>query len=237
MVELSIVIPAHNEESRILDCLERVSRKFGRAEVIVSEDGSTDGTVEMVESFSRKRPNVRLLKNRERLGKGGGLIAGLTAARGGKIVFMDADCSVDPSEIPALVKALEHADVATGSRAIRGARILVQPPVSRRIAGRAFNILVNLLFGLRSSDTQCGFKAMRRPAVRKIIPGLVSRGFEVDVEILARARNAGLRVAEVPVDWSYKSGSKVDVVRESVSMLAGILRIWWVLRNEKAGIR
>ncbi len=235
MVELSIVIPAHNEESRILECLEKVSRMFGRAEIIVSEDGSTDGTVEIVESFRKKRKNIRfrlrlrLLKNKNKLGKGGGLIRGLLAARGKKIVFMDADCSVLPVEIPRLLDALDNADIAIGSRAMPGARILVQPPISRRISGRVFNTLVNLMFGLGASDTQCGFKALTRTAVRKIIPCLVSRGFEVDVEILARAKKMGLGVVEVPVDWSYRKDSKVNVMRESVSMLAGVLRIWWVL--------
>lgn len=233
MVELSIVIPAHNEERRILDCLRKVSGKFAWAEIIVSEDGSSDRTVEIVESFrkksSRTGKNVRLLKNSKKLGKGGGLIRGLLAAHGKKIVFMDADCSVEPSEIPNLLKALDHADVAIGSRALPGARILVQPPISRRITGRVFNKLVNLMFGLRCSDTQCGFKALTKNAVRKIMPCLVSRGFEVDVEILALAKKMGLGVAEVPVNWRYRGDSKVNVMRESVLMLAGVLRIWWVL--------
>lgn len=234
MVELSIVIPAHNEEGRILDCLEKVSRKFSWSEIIVSEDGSSDRTVEIVKSFHKKNrnkngKNVRLLTSEKKLGKGGGLIRGLLAARGKKIVFMDADCSVLPDEIPRLIDALDDADIAIGSRAMTGARILVQPPISRRITGRVFNTLVNLMFGLRCSDTQCGFKALTRNAVKKIIPGLVSRGFEVDVEILGRAKKMGLRVAEVPVDWSYRGDSKVNVMRESVLMLAGILRIWWVL--------
>ncbi len=231
MVELSIVIPAHNEEGRILECLEKVTRMFRRAEIIVSEDGSTDATVEIVESFRKKWKNIRLLKNGKKLGKGGGLIRGLLAAHGEKIVFMDADCSVEPSEIRNLVDALDNADIAIGSRAMPGARILVQPPLSRRITGRVFNTMVNLLFGLNCSDTQCGFKALTRNAVRKIIPGLVSRGFEVDVEILARAKKMGLGVVEVPVDWKYKGDSKVNVMRESVSMLAGILRIWQVLKK------
>lgn len=234
MVELSIVIPAHNEEGRILECLEKVARTFGQAEIIVSEDGSTDGTVGIVESFRKKwKKNIRLLKNGKKLGKGGGLIRGLLAATGRKIVFMDADCSVEPSGIRNLVDALDGADMAIGSRAMPGARILVQPPLSRRISGRAFNILVNLLFGLNCSDTQCGFKALTKNAVKKIIPDLVSRGFEVDVEMLARAKAMGLRVVEVPVDWSYKGDSKVNVMRESVSMLTGILKMWRVLKNEK----
>lgn len=233
MVELSIVIPAHNEEGRILECLEKVSRMFGRAEIIVSEDGSTDTTVKIVESFRKKWRNIRLLKNGKKLGKGGGLIRGLVAARGKKIAFMDADCSVEPSEIRNLVDALDSADIAIGSRAMPGARILVRPPLSRRITGRAFNILVNLMFGLNCSDTQCGFKAMTRNAAKKIMPRLVSRGFEVDVEILARAKKMGFKVVEVPVNWSYKGDSKVNVMRESISMLAGILRIWRVLKNEK----
>ncbi len=239
MVELSIVIPAHNEEGRIFDCLEKVSGKFSWAEIIVSEDGSSDRTVEIVESFrkeSRNGKNVRLLTSKKKLGKGGGLIRGLLAARGKKIAFLDADCSVEPSEIRNLIDALDNVDIAIGSRAMPGARILVQPPISRRITGRAFNILVNLLFGLHCSDTQCGFKALTRNAVRKIIPRLVSRGFETDVEILARAKRMGLGVVEVPVDWSYRGDSKVNVMRESVSMLAGVLRIWRVLKNEKTDI-
>lgn len=236
MVELSIVIPAHNEEARILDCLGRVSGKFAWAEIIVSEDGSTDATVEIVDSFRKKWKNVRLLTSKKRLGKGGGLIRGLMAARGRKIVFMDADCSVLPSEIQGLLDVLDNADMAIGSRAVPGARILVQPPLSRRITGRVFNTLVNLIFGLHCSDTQCGFKALTKKAVRKIIPRLVSRGFEVDVEILARAKRMGLGVVEVPVNWSYKGDSKVNVMRESISMFAGILGMWWVLKNEKADI-
>lgn len=226
---LSIVIPAHNEGTRISGCLKKV-RDFlkGRRdiEVIISEDGSTDNTLEVARSFAKRDGRMRILHSARRLGKGGGLMKGLAAARGQNVVFMDADCAVEPSEIPKLLEGLCGADIAIGSRTLKESVIVKQSPLTRQIAGTAFNLLVNLLFGLHSSDTQCGFKAMRKPAVSAILPRLRLTGFETDVEMLVVAKRLGLRVAEVPIRWRHIDGSKVDVFGESARMFLGVLRLW-----------
>lgn len=228
-VKLSIVIPAHNEEPRISRCLEKVAEflKGKRdVEVVISEDGSADRTLEIARSFAKRDGRIRILHSERRLGKGGGLIRGLKAARGENVVFMDADCAVEPLEIPKLLDGLEKADLATGSRTIRDSIIVKQSPLLRQIAGTSFNLLVNLLFGLHSSDTQCGFKAMRKPALQAILPSLKRTGFETDVEMLVAAKRLGLKVVEVPIRWRHVEGSKVNVFKESAKMFSGVLRLW-----------
>jgi len=223
----SVVIPAFNEAHRLPPFLEKVVAYFeGRDEpyeVIVVDDGSTDGTAELVEA--RDLATVRVLRLPANAGKGSAVRAGMLAARGAYRLFADADGATPIEEL----KRLEPVLVA-GADVVIGSRVLVDPGVSvttrshRVAAGRLFNWLVARM-GLRGiADSQCGFKAFTAPAAARLFDALATEGFGFDVELLLRARAAGCRIVEVPVNWADQAGSKVGVLRHGPGMLWQIVR-------------
>ena len=223
----SVIIPAFNEAHRLPAFLEKVVAYFeGRDEpyeVIVVDDGSTDGTGELVEA--RDLASVSVLRLPANAGKGSAVRAGMLAARGAYRLFADADGATPIEEL----KRLEPVLVA-GADVVIGSRVLVDPGVSvttrshRVAAGRLFNWLVARM-GLRGiADSQCGFKAFTAPAAARLFDALATEGFGFDVELLLRARAAGCRIVEVPVNWADQAGSKVGVLRHGPGMLWQIVQ-------------
>jgi dolichol-phosphate mannosyltransferase len=222
-VPYSLVIPAYNEEHRIGSLFEGI-RDFN-GELIVVCDG-TDRTADVVDRIAagRKDLNVRCLRFDHRLGKGGGVIAGLAAARSPHVGFFDADGSTRISEMKRLFSHLSDADGAIGSRWVAGSTLTIRQGMLRRLESRSFNFLIRTLFGLDFHDTQCGAKVFRKPAIDGVLPAMVSRGFEFDVELLWRLKNAGCRVVEVPIEWQNVGDSRVRK-RDMLEMVAGLFRI------------
>lgn len=222
-IPCSLVIPAYNEENRIRPLFDAIRRFDG--ELIVVCDG-TDGTAQVVEEISRTRPDlvIRCLTFDHRLGKGGGVVAGLAAARAPRVGFFDADGSTSITEMQRLFSCLETLDGAIGSRWVAGSTLTVRQGLLRRLESRSFNLLIRLLFNLPFSDTQCGAKVFRKAAVDRVLPAMVSRGFEFDVELLWRLQRAGCRVAEVPIEWQNRGDSRVRK-RDMGRMAAGLLRV------------
>ncbi len=213
---LSIVIPAYNEEGRILACMEEVARFFGVREepfeVLVVDDGSSDSTAEKASCFALADPRFRVLRHGSNRGKGAALRTGIGATAGERVLVTDADLSAPLSELPRLEKALAGgAAVAIGSRGVRGAMLVRRQSGLREAAGRGGNLLIRLLCPpLRGiKDTQCGFKLFDGPTVRRLCRLSTLEGFGFDVELLLLARIAGVPIAEVPVAWSHHDGSKV----------------------------
>ena len=219
----SLVIPAYNEENRIRHLFDSIGRFDG--ELIVVCDG-TDGTARVVEGIARRRTDllVRCLTFDHRLGKGGGVIAGLSAARAPLVGFCDADGSTTIPEMLRLFSCLEGHDAAIGSRWVDGSTLTVRQGILRRLESRSFNLLIRCLFGLDFHDTQCGAKVFRKTAIDAVLPEMVSRGFEFDVELLWRLRRAGFHIAEVPIEWQNKSDSRVRK-RDMMRMVAGLFRV------------
>lgn len=223
----SVVIPAYNEARRLPAYLDEVVAHLeGRGEpyeVVVVDDGSTDGTPEVVEA--RHHPSVRVLRLSRNSGKGAAVRAGMLAARGAYRLFADADGATPIAEMKRLEPAL-----TAGADVVIGSRVLVDPAVAivtrphRVRAGRVFNWLVARL-GLRGiADSQCGFKAFTGPAADRLFGGLRTRGFGFDVELLLSAQAAEYRVVEVAVNWADQEGSKVGVLRHGPGMLWQIVR-------------
>jgi glycosyltransferase involved in cell wall biosynthesis len=219
----SLVIPAYNEENRITLFFDSIAGFDG--ELIVVCDG-TDGTAGIVEKIAARRPDlqIRCLRFNHRLGKGGGVIAGLREARAPLVGYVDADGSTSMEEMVRLFAALSHADGAIGSRWVEGATLTVRQGILRRLESRGFNLLIRLLFGLSYHDTQCGAKVFTKRAVDAVLPRMVSRGFEFDVELLWRLRTAGFRIVEIPIEWQNKGDSRVQK-RDMLRMLAGLFRM------------
>ena len=219
----SIVIPAYNEEHRITPFFDAIDRFDG--ELIVVCDG-TDATADIVDSIAARRKDltIRCLRFDHRLGKGGGVLAGLQAAVSPCVGYFDADGSTGIGEMRRLFAALSTADGVIGSRWIPGAHLRVPQGILRRLESRAFNLLIRVLFGLNYHDTQCGAKVFKKSAIDALVPLMKSRGFEFDVELLWRLRRAGYRVDEVPIEWQNKGDShvrKTDMIR----MLAGLVAV------------
>jgi dolichyl-phosphate beta-glucosyltransferase len=223
----SLVIPAYNEAGRIgqtlRTALDYLATASAGSEIIVVNDGSTDGTAQVVrEVFAASGPvATRLLEHTPNRGKGAAVRQGLLAARLDIGLFSDADFSTPVEEAPKLIEPIASGelDVAFGSRALDRSLIGQRQPWRREQGGRVFNLIVRLATGLPFWDTQCGFKAFRLEAFRPILEQAETDGFGFDVELLYLARKANLRMREIPVRWNHYEGSKVSFARDSVRML------------------
>lgn len=229
--ELSIIIPAFNEEKRLARALERIrdyiaGRGFD-AEVIVVDDGSSDGTAKLVEEWRTHMSNLRLVSNGRNRGKGYSVRHGMLEARGHIALFTDADLSAPIEEADKLLAAVKHVEVAIGSRALDRTLISVHQSRLRELAGSMFNCLVRLVTGVDFRDTQCGFKAFVRQPAKVIFEQQRVEGFGFDPEILFLAKRHGLRAVEIPVRWAHDPATKIRMFRDSLHMLSDLLRLRW----------
>lgn len=233
LLDLSIIIPAFNEERRLpqtLDCIGTYLKTQSlRTEILVVDDGSSDGTAGLAASYASKYPNLRVLSNGKNRGKGYSVRHGMLEARGEYALFTDADLSTPIDELGKLLAALREQgnDVAIGSRALNRDLILIHQSKVREQAGILFNFFVRWIMGIELSDTQCGFKAFRMDRARIIFEQQRMERFGFDPEILFLAKRYHLRVAEVPVRWSHDSGTKVNVAADGMQMLFELLVIRW----------
>ena len=229
--ELSIIIPAYNEEPRLPRAFERIQAYLAarghNAEVIVVDDGSTDATARITEEWRARLPQLRLVSSGRNRGKGYSVRHGMLEARGRIALFTDADLSAPIEEADKLLAALGEVDVAIGSRALDRSLIEVHQARFRELAGICFNWIVRLLTGLAIADTQCGFKAFRRERARIVFEQQRTEGFGFDPEILFLAQRHGLRMAEIPVRWAHDPHTKVNMLRDSVRMFFELLAIRW----------
>ena len=227
---LCVIIPAYNEEKRIPSTLERVvaylrTRDYSW-EVLVVDDGSSDGTAGLVSSFAVGHPGVSLLSI-PHAGKGWAVHSGMLHTRAQRRFICDADLSMPIEQLERfLPPLLGDYDVALGSREASGARRFNEPR-RRHLMGRVYNTMTRLLAVPGVSDTQCGFKCFTGPAADRLFAMQRTPGFAFDVEILFLARRLGLRMVEVPIDWHYASESKVRPLRDGLSMMLDILKIRW----------
>ena len=229
---ISVVIPAYNEELRLESTLQHLwrslKRRFSTFEIIVIDDGSTDQTVRVVTRFSEKHSEVKLIHYEVNHGKGYAVKKGVMRAKYDYVLFCDADLSTPVREVNKLLMALSDGhDVAIGSRAIRGSKILEYQPFYRVLMGKTFNKIVQLFAVSGISDTQCGFKCFRRTVAREIFSQCRINGFSFDVEVLYVARKAGFKVKEVGVLWRNDLRSSVEPFRHSLQMLKDIFVIRW----------
>src|SRR4051812_4738556 len=245
-IDLSVIIPAYNEAMRIGPTLERIhaflSRLAGgvmRYEILVVDDGSSDGTADVVDGIAASIPCLRAIRSRPNRGKGAAVRAGMLAARGQGRVMCDADCSMPPEEMPKLLAqgnpgaAGGGAPIAIASRYADGARVPTTQPLYRRLWSRLCNRIIqrSLVPGIR--DTQCGFKAFTAQAADDLFARGRIDGWAFDLEILALARRRGFAIAEVAVTWTDDKRSRVSPLRDMVKVVRETLAI---RRNLRSGV-
>jgi dolichyl-phosphate beta-glucosyltransferase len=234
---LSIIVPAYDEETRLPQSLRRihsflVERGYD-AEVIVVDDGSHDGTCARVEELKASLPLLRVLSYPVNMGKGFAVKTGVLAATRSTILVTDADLSTPLENIDRFWSWYDQGyPVVIGSRGLPQSELVVRQRILREGMGRIFNRVISFL-GVRGiHDTQCGFKVFSTAAAQVLFSNLKTNGFAFDVEILMRARNARMKIAEVPVQWINSPASKVRIVRDSMRMLLDVLCMQRELRKK-----
>jgi dolichyl-phosphate beta-glucosyltransferase len=237
---LSLVIPAYNEEARLPALLAALSTTAEAAvadagmtllESLVVDDGSSDRSREVLAAAAEEDPRLQpVFAYEENRGKGAAFAAGARRAKGDYVLLADADLSTPIEELHKLTAALaEGADVAIGSRAVEGA-VVERGPRHRKVLGAGFNLTVRALTGLPLRDTQCGFKLLPTDAAVRLVEDQICPGFAFDVELLMRADQGGMRIAEVPVLYLHDSRSRVRVASASTRMLQDVSRLAYRLR-------
>ena len=230
--QYSIVIPAYNEDARIESSLKKIinfiALRNWDAEVIVVNDGSTDGTAEIVDEYARQNPRIRMVMNPGNHGKGYSVRNGMLHATGKLMLFSDADLSSPIEEAAKLFDAIaQGADVAIGSRWLQAKLQTQRQPLYRQLFGRVFNRLLRTMLALPFKDTQCGFKAFTRVAAQAIFPLQQIEGWGFDPEVLFLARRFGFKIVEVPVAWAHREGTRINPLMDGPKMLLEMVTVWW----------
>lgn len=233
---LSIVIPAYNEEERLVPSIQKIAAYLDvsalDAEILVVDDGSKDRTAELAAKALLGRRG-RVIKNGENRGKGYSVRHGVVEARGRFVLLTDADLSTpieDHAKLAAVIRDRDL-DVVIGSRALPESDVQVRQGWLRQTMGRTFNTTIRIVTGLPFRDTQCGFKLMDRDRVMPLFAKMVVNRFAFDVELLFLCARFGLTVTDVPVIWRNAPGSKVSVIADPLNMIADVLRVRWRFRR------
>ena len=231
---LLLLIPAKDEERRIEPVLRDYARYFqeqyhGTFQLVVVLNGCTDNTLGVVRRVGAEYPTVSAREFPEAIGKGGALIEGLKLAPLADLIgYVDADGATPPHAFHELVKHIGGVDCVIGSRWLPGAVLHVEQSGQRRLASRAFHLIVQGLFRMNLRDTQCGAKVMRREAVEKVHSSLRIADMAFDINLLYSLKRAGYRILEVPTEWTDKLGSKVTLAGTSLVMFLSVVRIWLI---------
>ena len=232
---LSIIIPAHNEETRLPATLEALINFIGKqsfsSEVIVVENASSDRTLAIGNDFQARYPDLIKVIHEDQAGKGRAVLVGMTQATGKYRFFADADLSMPPEEILKFLPPHVDVPIAIASREAPGA-VRYNEPFYRHITGRVFNSLIRLLVLPALNDTQCGFKMFREDAVEEIFKRQTLMGWSFDVELLYIASRKDFPILEIPIPWYFNSESKVNVFKDSSKMFRDLLLI---RKNGSAG--
>jgi len=226
---VDIVIPVHNEErdlrASVLRLHAYLTQQFPfSARITIADNASTDATPAVAAELAEELPEVRVLRLNDK-GRGRALAAAWLTSDARVVSYMDVDLSTDLSALLPLVAPVisGHSQVSIGSRLVAGSRVRRGP--KREVISRVYNILLRLVLRVRFKDAQCGFKALRADVARSLLPDVVNRTWFFDTELLVRAERAGLRIHELPVDWTDDPDSRVDIVATAIEDLRGVWRL------------
>lgn len=230
--DVSLVIPAYNEEDNIEEVVERVVLVFENTgleyELVVVNDGSVDDTQRKAINCANNHSRVKVISYKENMGKGHALKTGFEHATGNFIVFMDSDLDIDPRQVRRYINALSYGDLVIASK--WHPQSSVDMPLMRKLLSRSYNVLVRLLVGMNVKDTQTGLKASRREALERVFPMLAVKRYAFDAELLVAANQCGLTVVELPVNLKMSGRFRL---REVWMMFKDLLGIAYRLRVRK----
>jgi len=228
---ISIIIPARNEEEAISRCLNETMAVMDGLdfsyELIVVDDGSRDRTYEVAEEMAKKSGNVKVLRYSLNRGKGYAVKRGISEASGKLVMYMDADLSIHPKQIPAFLSKMKDADIVVGSK--RHSQSQIKYPLHRKLLSKCFNLLVRVMFKIRVSDTQAGFKLFRREVLEKVLPKLLVKRYAFDVELLANAKKRGYKMIEAPIIVQHGERGRIgfmDIFHMAMDLLAIFYRLY-----------
>jgi glycosyltransferase involved in cell wall biosynthesis len=238
-VEVSVVFPAHNEAGKLEEAVRQTKQAMTAItpsyELLIAEDGSTDGCAELARAIAANDPVVRHIHSDARLGRGKALNRAFKVARGEVIMFMDVDLSTDLAYLKPLISAIreEHYEIAIGSRLLSESE--TKRSLKRSTLSTVYNFLVRLILSSKLRDHQCGFKAFRRTSLLNILDEIEDEHWFWDTELLVRAQRKGYRVKELPVHWEDKgaANTKVKAVSDSTALFSSIIRLFFTLRREQ----
>jgi glycosyltransferase involved in cell wall biosynthesis len=235
-VQISVVFPAYNEAEYLEVAVERVTQTLEdfthSFEIVIAEDGSTDGTAERAEEIALRFSHVKRIHMERRLGRGTALGNAFRQCNGDVFVYMDLDLATDLKYLKPLVEAItvENYDLCLGSRNLPESK--VKRTLVRSIASKSYNFIVRLVLGSKISDHQCGFKAFKRETLIETMKEVHATHWFWDTEILIEAVHNGYKIKEIPVEWKSRSKTKVNLFRDSCSMGKQVVDLWWQLRKE-----
>lgn len=229
---LSIIIPAYNEEKKIerdiKEAFNFLSKKNVIGEVIVSTDGITDKTNEIVKKLQKKYKNLNLIAHKNKIGKGMAIKKGVEKSKGKYIMFADAGYCVPFSYINDGIKKLEEGnDCALASRAFKNSQIKKKQPLYRQIGSKIFGLIVRNILGVPKhiKDTQCGFKIYKKNVAKKLFSKLKTKGFMTDIEIILRAKHEKFKMDQFPVEWKNDSDTKFNPITGSIKNISDLIEI------------
>jgi glycosyltransferase involved in cell wall biosynthesis len=226
-MKLSIIIPAYNEENRLPSTLENYAATFGEdVELIVVVNHCSDGTEEIARAASVAHPQIRVVVEPSKIGKGGAVELGMRQAKGELVGFVDADGATPPAAFFQLVENIGDAGCIIGSRWIDGATVNPRQSWMRRLASRLLNkFVVHGLFGLDVRDSQCGAKVFRSDVLDNVLPESTESGWAFDIDLLCRVKRLGYGVREFPVEWHHVPGNPINFMLMSLQMIASVCRV------------
>lgn len=232
-MNISVVIPAYNEENRIGLTIKKVVKyldsKFDKYEIIVVNDCSKDNTLNIVskyaESLKEKKGEIKILNNKINMGKGFSVKKGILSAKYPLVLFSDSDLATPIEELSKMIKFIDDYDIVIASRNMKDSDVRTKQPKFRTLLGKTFPKLVNLIALKGFKDTQCGFKLFKTSKAKKICSMQKFNRFSFDVEMLFIGKKLGYKIKEVPVVWIDKKGSKLSTIKDSSKMFIDLFRL------------
>ncbi len=229
--DVSVILPAYNEAKRICNTVSATAKTLKEItssfEIIIAEDGSTDGTADIAAELSQTHEYVKHLHSDTRQGRGKALNRAFKFASGDILCYIDVDLATDMKHLRELIDAIRYEgyDFSTGSRMMPESD--VKRPLKRGFASKGFNLFTRTLLRSKLYDHQCGFKGFKRESLFKLLDSIEDEHWFWDTELLVRAQHAGYKVKEFPVVWRHGGATKVDLIKDVIGMGSQILRLWW----------